>query len=826
MSSAYDNEFSPRSSESTLTEASSGIGAGAGAGAGAGTARPLANNFVRNNVTDASQQKEKPKLRRNTWNLRSLLPSWKKKKNASCKLTISERRTNSKPPPLQLNPYSQPVPKTPTVGCLGITLAVSKRYAVTSPSSYVQFYYDEKRALKPSSLCGRSRSNVPVLDLANEPVAPSQTDSSTLYAEVRGSHDRQRQFGFTKGTFPEEETSPVLTKKSNPVSSLCDDGDEWLPKCSSKLVTPPSSMTDNSTSAGISSVSFSVEEYAAAVKERTPLDAHVPPALVPSEPPASKVTSPCKVVTDESVVRRLGDKKGRRVVCETEQTDITRSSDCRSSNIMLAAASEVQKRRNRRGGHRHVPETTSAQKTTQTATRAVTNSSVIKKSISFVTPIKERVFSPTPVQLSQPMGTSPADLPGMEASAPSHVSFLWRVLGRASKKYPADIHVLSIHPTHPVYDGDLKLRRGQSAKALFRLGDSVIAETSSGKTGFLPYNFCRISLKNYGPTSKIVKLSYCHLYVESADGIDTSVSDPDTEDPPIDMIAIQTQERSGSLEDMAVQSGERLRVLYCDDSWVYGISQNGSVGFLPRASCRLTKPASRLFREWVITTAPFQADFVVRFDEPPPPILCGKKSSSASSSSSSPSSSSSSANTVCERGKTVMITHNYDPIEDNSRTLRRGMKVKVLDTSKEMLLVRTKSGTSFWVPACFCGAPRPVNNHRMTQSPSFPISSSPSVELSQKNAQLSVMAAAKLLRRKKVSPSPQPNSSWCSSGAEDSPFVARESFTRDSHVRSRSIVSTRSSGYYSGHTAQSYSVKAKRNSNFSVFESPPSESVI
>ena len=100
------------------------------------------------------------------------------------------------------------------------------------------------------------------------------------------------------------------------------------------------------------------------------------------------------------------------------------------------------------------------------------------------------------------------------------VSFLWKVLGRASTECCANIHINAIYDVIKENEDDLCVRKGQLLKAMYRVGERIFVETLSMEHGFVPYSSCRVARKYYGLKSKVIQLSYLQLYLQSTDGLD------------------------------------------------------------------------------------------------------------------------------------------------------------------------------------------------------------------------------------------------------------------------------------------------------------------
>ena len=212
--------------------------------------------------------------------------------------------------------------------------------------------------------------------------------------------------------------------------------------------------------------------------------------------------------------------------------------------------------------------------------------------------------------------------------------FLWRILGRASQKWPAYIQIVCIQNSQANMGG-LGVRKGQQVRALYRVSGQVIVETETHHLASVPYECCRISRKYYGSASKLVQLSYFQLYCPALETSSYVLNQSPVQATPtygpgqhmyahysIEMVAIQDYYECSSLDEIAVEAGDKLRVLYCDDRVVYVVKENREAGIIQRKYCRLTRKSQRMFQKWIdATCSPFQADFLARFNELPPSFL-------------------------------------------------------------------------------------------------------------------------------------------------------------------------------------------------------------
>ena len=273
------------------------------------------------------------------------------------------------------------------------------------------------------------------------------------------------------------------------------------------------------------------------------------------------------------------------------------------------------------------------------------------------------------------------------------VGFLWRLLGRASAEWPARLCVAAIQTTHFCERGELLVRKGEQLTAMYRVSDSVFVESTQGERGLVPYQSIRVSRKTYSSSSKTVRLSYYQLYIHSPDGIDTrAATSLQSTHPGIEMVSVRELTPT-SQEDLALSRGDQIFVLYCDNEWVYGVDEDRTAGFLPRGACRLTRKSQALYQNWINSQSPFQADFVIRFNEPPPPILRRnmlRKPTSLTS-----------LSTNSSKTREIMtVVRSYAPFIGTSQlAIRKGLRVRVLKSDNDFCSVVTKSGSSFWIPS-------------------------------------------------------------------------------------------------------------------------------
>lgn len=266
------------------------------------------------------------------------------------------------------------------------------------------------------------------------------------------------------------------------------------------------------------------------------------------------------------------------------------------------------------------------------------------------------------------------------------VSFLWRMLGRAKPSCHANIYVVSIQEISKIDHDYIEVRKGQHLKALYRVADKIFIETPSLEQGFVPYTSCRLSRKHYGSQSTLMQLSYLRLYPESPDGIDIL---PTQQIPSIKMVAMRSYLPS-SQEEIQTQDNQTFTILYCDSAWIYAINEN-SGGLLPRSVCVLSQESQAFFKRWqLMSNHPFQSDFIMKYDEVRPAILDENPVSVASLIQKTPS----------KVGKIFTIVQNFVPTSPTTSnfTIRKGLRVKVVEESGQLVCVTTKTGVSFWIP--------------------------------------------------------------------------------------------------------------------------------
>ena len=271
-------------------------------------------------------------------------------------------------------------------------------------------------------------------------------------------------------------------------------------------------------------------------------------------------------------------------------------------------------------------------------------------------------------------------------------SFVKRVLRRASEKWPANLQMVAIMG-HEVYssEGSWTVSRAQRVVALYAKGMNIIAATSSGDVGSLPYSICRLSVSHYGRSSKMALLDTTQFYSVSTmciHKISSFTADQVYPGEPVDIDFIIIRSYSGTDKDeLDVFVGDYIRMLYCDDNWVYGCNRSRQAGFIPRDNCRLVKKSDELLRHchWITQSFRFQADFVFDLTKPPPSHLLHNFFLPNE-----------------DMGKTIMLAHSYTP--PGSRcTIQRGVPLKIIYTENRLFFyVAMSNGMSFWIPALYC----------------------------------------------------------------------------------------------------------------------------
>ena len=276
--------------------------------------------------------------------------------------------------------------------------------------------------------------------------------------------------------------------------------------------------------------------------------------------------------------------------------------------------------------------------------------------------------------------------PVVDISPPTKsVSFLWRILGRARPDCHANIYVVAIQAISKASQEDVAVRKGQHLKALYRVSDKIFIETLSMEQGFVPYSLCRLSRKYYGSQSKIFQLSYLQLYPQSPDGTGAL---PMETIPKIEMVAVRNY-FSSSNEELCVQSSQIITILYCDSEWIYATNGNSSVGLLPRSVCELSQDSRVTFKKWNQSDL-FQSDYIIKRNQDRPaildenPVLVSSPIHKTSS----------------KVGKIYTVIQNFIPslTAGSAFTIRKGLRVKVIEEGGQLVHVTTKSGAAFWIP--------------------------------------------------------------------------------------------------------------------------------
>ena len=264
--------------------------------------------------------------------------------------------------------------------------------------------------------------------------------------------------------------------------------------------------------------------------------------------------------------------------------------------------------------------------------------------------------------------------------------FVKRVLLRANVVWPANLQMVAISKQERNEEERLlPVESGERVTALYiENEDTIIVENALGNVGKVLYSSCRISKAFYGKNSKIVRLTNSQLYHVSTMFLQKLLSHNERKIP-IDFIVIKSY-TAKSKEEMDVSVGDHIRLLYCDQSWVFGAAITRKSGFIPREHCRLVGKSCKMLQNcnWIVSSLPFQSDFVFDLTSPPPTYLINNPH-------------------IPNKGKgdIVMVTRNYTPPGSNY-ILRNGVCVKtVYYEPNHFKYVATISGMSFWIPAAF-----------------------------------------------------------------------------------------------------------------------------
>lgn len=222
------------------------------------------------------------------------------------------------------------------------------------------------------------------------------------------------------------------------------------------------------------------------------------------------------------------------------------------------------------------------------------------------------------------------------------------------------------------------------------IGNDVAVNVS----GRIPYDSIRVSKSYYGDNSKTFQLTYCQLYSLSTLNVHIIT---DTQDEfrqisrvEIDLIVIKRY-NSRSKDELTVGVGDAVRLLYCDDSWVY-CSTGRTSGFIPRSHCRLTRHCWNVLKlsGWCMSKYQFQADFKFNANLAPPEILLENPHLPLSAA----------------KDEIRTLLRNY-VVPGSQYIVRRGASVKTryYEQGGFFRFVATITGTSFWVPSAFTVAP-------------------------------------------------------------------------------------------------------------------------
>ncbi len=267
------------------------------------------------------------------------------------------------------------------------------------------------------------------------------------------------------------------------------------------------------------------------------------------------------------------------------------------------------------------------------------------------------------------------------------VSFLWRILGRASPDCCANIFINPIYDVAKESEDDVSVKKGQLLKALYRIDERIFVETLSRERGFIPYSSSRISRKYYGSKSRIIQLSYLQLHVQSPDGLDIQ---PSELVPTVHMVAVR-EHTASSKEELALKVGDVFTCLYSDADVIYGTNGRCS-GIVARESCELHKKLQPYFKSWQISNSQvLYTDFMIRRSEVRPSVLDENPVTKLEVEN---------RNCSSRIGRIFTVTQNFVPdlpVSSNF-TIRKGLRVKVIEENEKHVCVSTKSGSSFWIP--------------------------------------------------------------------------------------------------------------------------------
>lgn len=229
----------------------------------------------------------------------------------------------------------------------------------------------------------------------------------------------------------------------------------------------------------------------------------------------------------------------------------------------------------------------------------------------------------------------------------------------------------------------------------FTVDQYIIAtDIATNQTGKLLYSSARVSRSYYGNNSKVSTLSYSHLYSFSTLNIKHIVDNQDGfrqfQPIKIDLVVIKGY-TSQDRDEMTVAIGNRLRLLYGDERWVYASSVHvsGKAGFVPRSHCRLMRQSYNTLRAsgWLHSpSTQFQSDFCFNTALPLPSFLSDNPHLPQSK----------------KKGEICSLLGNYT-VPGTQQMVRKGCNVKLVYSEMEghYYFVATISGLRFWVPAAF-----------------------------------------------------------------------------------------------------------------------------
>ena len=264
--------------------------------------------------------------------------------------------------------------------------------------------------------------------------------------------------------------------------------------------------------------------------------------------------------------------------------------------------------------------------------------------------------------------------------------FVKRIFLRSTAIQPANIQMIVISTQEPNDEQHrVMVKPGDRVTGLYALQEDIVIRTSRGDRGLVPYSSCRVSKAFYGRNSKIVNYSTLSLYTISTLCIESFSRSDDTPLPiPINMIIIKPY-NANQRDELTVNAGDHIRLLFSNDEWVFGRLQDGQSGFVPREHCRPVTKSIKLLSssQWTFPAFIFQSDFMFNLQEPPPkcllthPLFPNK-----------------------EAGDIVMVTRNYTP-PGTQVLIRKGACIKTIYHEEHFKYVATISGSSFWIPAAY-----------------------------------------------------------------------------------------------------------------------------